>query len=99
MCRDRRHDWYAPDDTEDEHLDDKSSSSDDIANATRYLPTSSDSVKQKALGVASPVLTNRSCRTLIFREIQDRKNDEPYYKELKDEVARELDHTITLKSG
>ena len=40
MCRDRRHDWDTPDDIEDGELDDNSSSSDDISNAVRYIPTS-----------------------------------------------------------
>ena len=39
MCRDRRHVLDAPDDIEDGHLDDESSSSVDIANSTRYVPT------------------------------------------------------------
>ena len=60
MCRDRRNDCDAPDDIEDGHLDDESFSSDDIANATRYVPTSSGSPvnvlsrseKRKAVGVA-----------------------------------------------
>ena len=37
--RERRHDWDAPDDIEDGDLDENSSSSDDIANAVRYVPT------------------------------------------------------------
>ena len=68
MYRDRRHDWNTPDDIEDGHLDENSSSSDDIANAVRYVPTSSGSPvkvlsraeKREALGVESPILSNPS---------------------------------------
>ena len=104
MCRDRPHDWDAPDDIEHGHLDEESSSSDDISNATRYVPTSSGSPvnvlsraeKRKAVGVANPVVGNPSSKTLIYRKVQDRKKDESYYKELKEELVRESDHTITL---
>ena len=72
MCRNRRLDWDASDDIEDGHLDDESSSSDDLPNATRYVPTSSGSPvkiffrseKQKALGMANPVHVNPSGKTL-----------------------------------
>ena len=43
MSRERRHDWNAPDDIEDGDLDANSSSSDDISNAVRYVPTSAGS--------------------------------------------------------
>ena len=43
MSRERRHDWNAPDDIEDGDLDENSSSSDDISNAVRYVPTSAGS--------------------------------------------------------
>ena len=41
MNRDRRHDWDAPDNIEDGHLDSDSSSPDDFANETNFVPTSS----------------------------------------------------------
>ena len=77
MCRDRRYDWDAPDDIEDWLLDEESSSSVDISNATLYVPTSSGSPvkvlaeKRKALGVANHVLI----KTLIYRKVrtEDRK--------------------------
>ena len=58
MSRERRHDWDAPDDIEDGDLEENSSSSEDIANAVRYVLTSAGSpvkvlsraVKRDALG-------------------------------------------------
>ena len=38
-------------------------------------------------------------KNLFYRKVQDRKKDEPYYKELKEEIERESDHTITLKTN
>ena len=104
---DRRHDWDAPGVLEDGNLDDESSSSEDMENATRYVPTSSRSPvkllsrseKQKGLGVANPVLSNPSGKTVIYRKVRDRKKNKPYYKEPKEEIVRESDHIITLKSG
>ena len=66
MSRDRRHDWDTPGDIVEGHLDVDSSASNDIANATKYVPTRSSSPvktrshaeKQKALGVANPVLSS-----------------------------------------
>ena len=63
MCRERRHDWDNPDDIEDGHLDEESSSSGDISNALRYVPTSSGSPvkvlsrteKRKTLDVENPI--------------------------------------------
>ena len=43
MSRERRHDWDAPDDIEDGDVDENSSSSDDISNAVRLVPTSAGS--------------------------------------------------------
>ena len=43
MYRDRRHDRNTPDENEDGEMDVNSSSSDDISNAVRYVPTSSGS--------------------------------------------------------
>ena len=43
MSRERRNDWDAPDDVEDGDPDEISSSSDDISNAVRYVPTSAGS--------------------------------------------------------
>ena len=43
ISREKRHDWDAPDDIEDGDLDENSSSSDDISNAVRYVPTSAGS--------------------------------------------------------
>ena len=59
MSRERRHDWDAPDDVEDGDLDENSSSSNDISNAVRYVPTSAGSPvkvlsraeKRDALGI------------------------------------------------
>ena len=59
MSREKRHHWDAPDDIEDGDLDEISSSSDDISNAVRYVPTSAGSPvkvlsraeKRDALGI------------------------------------------------
>ena len=59
MSREKRHHWDAPDDIEDGDLDENSSSSDDISNAVRYVPTSAGSPvkvlsraeKRDALGI------------------------------------------------
>ena len=83
MCRDRRHGWDTPDDIEDGYLDEDSSSSDDISNAVRYVPTSSGSPvrvpsraeKREALGKENPVLSNPSGKILIYRKVQDRKKN------------------------
>ena len=40
MSRDRYHDWDAQDHIEVGYVDDDSSSSEDVANATKYVPTS-----------------------------------------------------------
>ena len=55
--------------------------------------------KQKTLSVANPVLSNPSGKNFIYRKMQDRKKDEPYYKELTEEIVTESVHTITLKNG
>ena len=106
MSRERRHDWDTPDDIEDGDLDDNSSSSDDISNAVRYVPTSAGShlkvlsraEKRDALGVKNSVLNNPPGKTTIYRKVQDRLKSEPSYRELK-EIVRESDHTVTLKNG
>ena len=36
-------------------------------------------------------------KTIIYRKVQDRLKSEPFYRELKEEIGRESDHTITLK--
>ena len=62
MSGDRAHDWDTLDDIEDGDLDENSSSSDDISNAVRYVPTSTGSPvkvlsraeKRDALGVKIP---------------------------------------------
>ena len=90
----------------DGRLDEDSSSSDDIANATRQVPTSSAypakvlsrTEKRKALGVANLIVSIPSGMTLI-RKFQDSEKDDPYYKDLTEETARDSDHTITLKRG
>ena len=59
MSGDRRHEWDAQGDIEDGHLGNDSSSSDDIANDTKYVPNRSGSPvkvllraeKRKAVGV------------------------------------------------
>ena len=107
MCRDRRPDWDTPDNIEDEDLDENSSSSDDISNAVRYVPTSAGSPvkvfsraeKRDVLGVKNPVLNNPLGKTTIDRKVQDRFKNESLYRELKEEIVRESDHTITLKNG
>ena len=107
MSREGRHDWDAPDDIEDGNLDANSSSSDDIANAVRYVPASAGSSvevlsraeKRDALGIKIAVLNNPPGKTTIYRKVQDRSKSEPFYKELKEEIVRESDHTITLKNG
>ena len=73
MCPDRRHDWDTPDDIADGYLDGDSSSSDDISNAVKFVPTSTGSPvnvlsraeKREALGLESPVLSNPSGKILI----------------------------------
>ena len=107
LGRERRHDWDTPDDIEDGDLDDNSSSSDDISNAVRYVPSSAGSPvknlsraeKRDALGVKNSVLNNPSGKTTNNRKIQDRLKSEPFYRELKEEIVRESDHTVTLKNG
>ena len=72
----------------------------DITHKLRFPCQSPLSRKEKkALGVANPVLSNPLGKNLIYRKVQDRKKDEPDYKELKEEVVRESDHTIPLKTG
>ena len=105
MSRERRHDWDALDDIEDGDLDENSSSSDDISNAVRYVPTSAGSPedvlsraeKRDALGIKSSVLNNPPGKTTIYRKVQDRLKSEPFYRELKEEIVRESDHTVSLK--
>ena len=107
MSRERRHDWDAPDDIEDGDVDENSSSSEDISNAVRYVPTSagspvkvlSRSEKRDALGIKDSILNNPSGKTIVYRKIQDRRKNEPYYRVLKDEIVKESDHTVTLKNG
>ena len=107
MSRDRSHDWDTPDDIEDGDLNENSSSSDDISNAVRYVPTSAGSPvkvlsraeKRDALGVKNHVLNDPPDETTIYRKVQDRLNSEPFYRELKEEIVGESDHTITLKMG
>ena len=45
------------------------------------------------------VLNNPPGKTTIYRKVQDRSKIKPFYKELKEEIERESDHTITLKNG
>ena len=73
----------------------------------RYVPTSAGSPvkvlsraeKRDALGIKDSVLNNSPGKTTIYRKVQERSESEPFYRELKDEIARESDHTITLKNG
>ena len=107
MSRERRHDWDFPDDIENGDLDENSSSSDDISNAVRYVPTSAGSPvkvlsraeKRDALGVKNPVLNNPPGKTTIYRKVQDRLKSEPFYNELRKEIVSESDHTLTLRNG
>ena len=74
MRRERRHDWDAPDDIEDGDLDENSSSSDDISNAVRHVPTSagspvkvlSSAEKRDALGIKDSLLNNPPGKTTIY---------------------------------
>ena len=108
MSRERRHDWDAPDDIEDGDLDENSSSSDEIANAVRYVPTSAGSPvkvlsraeKRDALGIKNSVLNNSPGKTTIYIEkfrIDRRVNHS--IKNSRRKFVRESDHTITLKNG
>ena len=105
MSRERRHDWDAPDDIEDGDVDENSTSSEDISNAVRYVPTSTESPvkvlfraeKRDALGIKDSILNNPPGKTTIYRKVQDRSKSEPFYRVLKDEIVRESDHTVTLK--
>ena len=89
MSRGRRHDWEAPDDIEDGYLDENSSSSDDISNAVRYVPTSAGSPvkvlsraeKRDALGIKNSVLNNPPGKTTIYRKVQERSKSEPFYRD------------------
>ena len=45
------------------------------------------------------MLNNPPGKTTIYRKVQDRLKSEPFYRELKEEIVRESDHTITLKNG
>ena len=91
MCRERRHDWDTPDDIEDGHLDEESSSSDEMSNAVRYVITSSGSPviflsfteKRKALDIENPVLSSPSGKILVYRKAQDRKRTNPFIENLK----------------
>ena len=86
MSRERRHDWDAPDDIEDGDLDENSSSSDDISNAVRYVPTSAGSPvkvlscaeKRDALGIKNSVLNNPPAikRQLAQKKPSPRKRDQ-----------------------
>ena len=73
----------------------------------RYVPTSAGSPvkvlsraeKKDALGIKNSVMNNPPGKITIYRKVQDRSKSEPFYKELKEEIVRESDHTITLKIG
>ena len=72
----------------------------------RYVPTSAGSPvkvlsraeKRDALGLQNSVLNNPPGKTTIYRKVQDRSKSEPFYRELKEEIVRESEHTITLKN-
>ena len=55
--------------------------------------------KRETLGVKNSVLNNPPSKTTTYRKVQDRLKSEPFYRELKEEIVRESDHTITLKNG
>ena len=59
----------------------------------------SRAVKRDALGIKNSVLNNPPGKTTIYRKDQDRSKSEPFYKDLKEEIVRESDHTITFKNG
>ena len=44
-------------------------------------------------------MNNPPGKTTMYRKVQDRSKSDPFYKELKEEMARESDHTITLENG
>ena len=74
MSRDRRHDWDAPDYIEAGHVDDDSSSSDDVANAVNYVPPYFPRTeKRKALGIANPLRNIPISETLVNRKFQKRQ--------------------------
>ena len=93
MSRERRHDWDAPDDLEDGDVDENSSSSEDISNAVRYVPTSAGSPvkvlsraeKRDALGIKDSVLNNPPGKTTIYRKskIDRRVNHSIEYSRMK----------------
>ena len=86
MSRERRHDWDAPDDIEDGDVDENSSSSEDISNAVRYVPTSAGSPvkvlsgaeKRDALGIKDSILNNPPAikRQLTQKKPSPRKRDQ-----------------------
>ena len=45
------------------------------------------------------MLNNPPGKTTIYRKVQDRLKSEPFYRELKEEIVRESDHTVILKNG
>ena len=89
---------YAPDVIKNGLIDEDSSSSDEVAKPTNYVPSSSGSpVKLLSHSEKRKVLSVPMSKNLFKRKYQGRKKDEPLYKELE-EVERESDHTITLKT-
>ena len=89
MSRERRHDWDAPDDVEDGDLDENSSSSDDISNAVRYVPTSAGSPvkmlsraeKRDALGIKDSVLNNPPAKIQRTRYSEAERGHEKLQRE------------------
>ena len=69
MCLERQHDW---DDPENGHLDDESSSLEDVANASKYVLSNSgfpisvltSTQKQKDLGMKNQILNAPSVKPI-----------------------------------
>ena len=42
-------------------------------------------------------MNNQPGKTTVYRKVQNRSKNEPFYRELKEERVRESEHTITLQ--
>ena len=96
MCRDRRDIWDAPDKIEDVELDGCDSSSDELTNATKYVPTKAGSQTrflgkaQKRVAVLLTITrTPSQGKISVIRKIQNRKK-EPFYRKLTEEIVTKI---------
>ena len=72
MCLERQHDWDAPDYIENGHLEDDSSSSENVVNASKYVLSNSGSSisvlnstqKQKDMGMKNQILNAPSVKPI-----------------------------------